>query len=173
MEIEDLISIGIIKTAIGNNGSLSIIPETDFPEHFKDLSEIFVVFSDNTVRLESIESFNIRKNNIIIKFKNINNRTKAMNLKKARLMVTENELHSLEDDKNYHFNLDGFSVITKDNEMIGKIESIFSTNAHDILVIKNSDKEILIPFCDNFIQKILKHDKKIIINPIEGLLDAN
>ncbi|MCK4359220.1 MAG: 16S rRNA processing protein RimM [Candidatus Cloacimonetes bacterium] len=173
MEVEDLISIGIIKKAIGNNGSVSIIPDTDFPEHYKELSDIFIVFSDNTVRLKHIESCIFMKNSISIKFKNINTRAEAMNLKNARLMIAENELHALKDDEIYYFQLEGFLVITKDNEIIGKIDSIFPTNAYDILVVKNGNKEILIPFCDQFIQKILKHDKKIIINPIEGLLDAN
>jgi len=173
MEIEDLVSIGIIKKVIGNNGSVSIIPETDFPEHFKELSEIFIVFPDNSIRLELIESSKVTKNNISIKFKNINNRAEALGLKNARLMITENELHSLKDDEVYHFQLEGFQVISEDNKVIGKIESIFSTNAHDILVVKNGNKEILIPFCDQFIKNILKHNKIIVINPIEGLLDAN
>ncbi|MEA3475590.1 MAG: ribosome maturation factor RimM [Candidatus Cloacimonadota bacterium] len=173
MEVEDLISIGIIKKTIGNNGSVSIIPETDFPEHFKELSEIFIVFPDNTVCIESIELCKITNNNISIKFKNVNTKTEALRLKNCKIMIPEKELYPLKKDEIYQFQLDGFKVISKDSKIIGKIDYIFSTNAHNILVVKDGKKEILIPFCDKFVKKILKKDKKIIINPIEGLLDAN
>jgi 16S rRNA processing protein RimM len=173
MEINDLISIGIIKKAIGNSGFVVVIPETDFPEHLTELSDIFIVFSDNTVCIESIELCKITKNNISIKFKNINTKTEALRLKNCKIMIPENELYPLKEDEIYQFQLDGFKVVSKDSKVIGKIDHIFSTNAHDILVVKNGKKEILIPFCDKFVQKILKKNKKIIINPIEGLLDAN
>jgi len=166
MEVEDLISIGIIKKAIGNNGSVSIIPETDFPEHFKELSGIFIVFADNTVCIESIESCKITNNNISIKFKNVNTKTEALRLKNCKIMIPEHELYPLKKDEIYQFQLDGFKVISKDSKIIGKIDYIFSTNAHNILVVKDGEKEILIPFCDKFVQKILKKDKKIIIDPI-------
>ena len=39
-----------------------------------------------------------------------------------------------------------------------------------ILVIKNGDKESLVPFVDEFIDSVDLENGKIYINPIEGLL---
>ena len=173
MEINDLISIGVIKKAIGNNGYVTIIPETDFSEHFKRLSEIFLVFPDNTVQSKIIESYQITQGRISLKFENVNNRAEARSLKNAQIMISENELYPLQEDQFYHFQLWGFQVVLPNGRRIGQVDYIFSTNAHDILVINDGTKEIFIPFCDQFIEKILKADRKIVIKPIEGLLDAN
>ncbi|MBC8527703.1 MAG: hypothetical protein H8D22_12775 [Candidatus Cloacimonetes bacterium] len=78
MEIEDLISIGVIKKAIGNNGFIAVIPETDFPEHFKKLSKIFLVFPDETIQSKTIQFYNISEKNISIKSSDIKNGEKEI-----------------------------------------------------------------------------------------------
>ncbi|MBN2018268.1 MAG: 16S rRNA processing protein RimM, partial [Candidatus Cloacimonetes bacterium] len=97
----------------------------------------------------------------------------AHELVKAQLMVAEDMLPVLEEDEFYPNQLVNYTVITNDGVFIGKVSDILSTPGQDILIIPNDDKEIMIPFCDEFI-KVINHDeKKIMIEPIEGLLNAH
>ena len=59
-----------------------------------------------------------------------------------------------------------------DDKLIGKVNSIIK-NKQEILVVKNKNKNYLIPFVDEFIKNIDLDKKILIINTIEGLLDEN
>ena len=65
----------------------------------------------------------------------------------------------------------GLKVYDED-KLIGKVTNIIK-NKQELLVIKNRNKNYLVPFVDEFIKNI-DLDKKILsINVIEGLLDEN
>lgn len=173
MEINDLISIGVIKKVIGNGGIVSAIPDTFFPEYYLDIPELFIVFPDETVRFETIDTIELKNGKYLIKFMNIHLKDKARKMINARIMVAEDMLPPLEEDEYYPVQFIGYEVITKEGEVIGNVADILSTAGQEILIIPKGDKEIMIPFCDFFIEKVDEENKKIIINPIEGLLDAN
>jgi len=173
MEISDLISIGVIKKTIGNGGLISAIPDNSFPEYYCSLSDVFIVFPDETVRFEPIDTFELRKNIYYIKLMNINSKEEAHELVKAQLMVAEDMLPVLEEDEFYPNQLIDYTVVTNDGVFIGKVSDILSTPGQDILIIPKDDKEIMIPFCDEFIIVINHDEKKIMIEPIEGLLNAH
>jgi len=173
MEINDLISIGVIKKVIGNDGIISVIPDTFFPEYYLIITELFIVFPDETVRFEVIDTIELKNGKYLIKFMNINTKDEAQQMINARILIAEDMLPPLEEDEYYPVQLIEYEVITKEGEVIGNVADILSTAAQEILIIPKEDKEIMIPFCDPFIEKVDNNNKKIIINPIEGLLDAN
>jgi len=173
MEINDLISIGVIKKVIGNGGIVSAIPDTFFPEYYLIITELFIVFPDETVRFEVIDTIELKNGKYLIKFMNINTKDEAQQMINARILIAEDMLPPLEEDEYYPVQLIEYEVITKEGEVIGNVADILSTAAQEILIIPKEDKEIMIPFCDPFIEKVDNNNKKIIINPIEGLLDAN
>ena len=60
----------------------------------------------------------------------------------------------------------GFDVII-DNENIGKITEIFWAKANDVIRV---NENILIPYVDEFIEKLDKENKKIYVKNVRGLL---
>ena len=60
----------------------------------------------------------------------------------------------------------GFDVII-DNENIGKITEIFWAKANDVIRV---NENILIPYVDEFIEKLDKDNKKIYVKNVRGLL---
>jgi len=173
MEINDLISIGVIKKVIGNGGVVSAIPDTSFPEYYLTIPELFIVFPDETVHFEAIDTIELKNGKYLIKFMNINLKDEARQMINAHIMIAEDMLPPLEEDEYYPVQFIEYEVITKEGEVIGNVADILSTAGQEILIIPNGDKEIMIPICDFFIEKVDKENKKIIINPIEGLLDAH
>ena len=172
MEISDLISIGVIKKVIGNGGIISALPDTSFPEHYLTIPELFIVFPDDTVRFETIDTIELKNKKYLIKFMNVNSKQEAQKMINAQIMIAEDMLPPLEEDEFYPIQFVDYEVYTKAGEFIGIVSDILSTAGQEILIIPKGDKEIMIPFCDAFIEKVDNQNKKIIINPIEGLLDA-
>jgi 16S rRNA processing protein RimM len=171
MEVSDLISIGTIKKSIGNSGWIAVIPETDFPEHFLQLKEVFLLFQDDTVQLKKIESAKIKDKMVELKFEGTDDKAAANKFRNAHIMITEQDLISLPDDQIYEFQIPGYTVFTNDGKRVGVVDYVFSTPAHDVMVIKDGTREFMIPFNNEFIENISKKQRTIIVRPVEGLLD--
>ncbi len=56
---------------------------------------------------------------------------------------------------------------------IGKLTNIINNGAHEILVIDKNGVNNLVPFVDEFINKIDINNKKIYINEIEELINED
>ena len=65
----------------------------------------------------------------------------------------------------------GSSVITVSGEFIGKLVEMISLPNHEVYVISNNEKEVLIPVVSEFIHSVDILEKVISISPVEGLLN--
>ena len=64
-----------------------------------------------------------------------------------------------------------WKVISTSRSYIGKLVDIMWCPANDIYIIKNQNKEYLIPVVDEFIKEINYKNKEIVISPIDGLIE--
>jgi len=176
MEIEDLISIGFIKRPFGNDGFITVVPKNDFIEAFSLFKEFFVVWSNRKVRYKTVEKCRIEDHKIKLKFRDINSEQQAYSLRKATIMIAKDDLKLLKkEDFDVPNMVTGYKVFSyQNNKVYGTVSEIKLTAAHPILVISdNKDKEILIPYIENFVKKIDDEKEKIYIETIPGLIDAN
>ncbi|MCD0939208.1 ribosome maturation factor RimM, partial [Staphylococcus aureus] len=70
----------------------------------------------------------------------------------------------------YYSDIIGCTVFDDQETPIGRVINIFETGANDVWVIKGS-KEYLIPYIADVVKEVDVENKKIIITPMEGLLD--
>jgi 16S rRNA processing protein RimM len=75
-----------------------------------------------------------------------------------------------ESDTYYYFQLEGLTVETDDNRLIGTVKEIIKTGSCDVFIIEG-EKEYLVPFIEDIVKTIDLHKRKIVIYPMEGLLD--
>ena len=64
----------------------------------------------------------------------------------------------------------GFLVVTISGDYIGKLVEMISLPNHEVYVISNNEKEVLIPVVSEFIHSVNISNKVISITPVEGLL---
>ena len=64
-----------------------------------------------------------------------------------------------------------FKVTNPNHENIGFINDIYNNKLQNLIEIKNKEKKILIPFVKNYIVKIDKKNKILILDLPEGMLD--
>lgn len=67
-------------------------------------------------------------------------------LKRAEIGVPRSELPDLAPEKYYWADLIGMTVVTEEGVILGQLERIFETGANDVLVVKGSTREHLIPY---------------------------
>ena len=66
----------------------------------------------------------------------------------------------------------GMTVITSENENIGKVVDVFDTAAHDIIVVEDETTETLIPNIENFVKDIDFDKNEIYVEILDGMRET-
>ena len=82
---------------------------------------------------------------VVAKLREIDDRDEARALIGADITVERDDLPPCEPDEYYWADLEGLGVRTESGENLGYVDYLFSTGAHDILVVAG-DRQRLIPF---------------------------
>lgn len=108
---------------------------------------------------------------VLLKFAGIDSRNRAEALRESILLVEETDLPQLQTGEFYYRQVIGLPVQTMRQEPIGTIAEVLTTPGHDVFVVRNGEKEYLIPVVEEVIRKIAIEDHLVIIDPPEGLLE--
>ena len=88
-----------------------------------------------------------------------------------RVRSRENSV-DLDEDEFFIADLIGLDVFTVAGEKVGTLKDVLQYSANDVYVVKgDNDKEYLIPSTLKFVPEINIEEKKMIIDPIKGMLD--
>lgn len=162
----DKIKVGKIINTHGLKGELKVLALTDDENRFNDLNEIYI--ENNKYNIENVR---YNKNFPMIKLKNYSDINDVLKFKDKYIYISEDDLVELEEDSYFIFQIKGLKVFTVDGLEVGIVKDVLTPGANDVYVVKGKDKDHLIPAVKEFIEKIDLENGKIIIKPIEGLLE--
>ena len=157
LQSEDNIIIGKIGKARGLDGTLKIIPLTDFEGRFDNLTEISV--GGKMFQVEKVQHIG---GEIFIKFENVDSREVAKTLTNKFLTVPRKDAAPLDDGEFYTFDIIGCEVFDGDKSF-GKVENVLKTGSNDVFQVVG-ETEILIPALKAVIKKIDVANKKILVD---------
>lgn len=174
--MSDWLNVGKIVNTHGIRGEVRVISRTDFPElRFSEGSELTVFQEGKSAETVKVAGWRQHKQFDLLTFENIDNVNEAEKYKGSLLKIHRNQLQAdeLETDEYYYHDIIGLSVITDGGEELGVIKEILTPGANDVWVVQKEkgNKEILIPYIEEVVKEINLEDKKVIITPMEGLLD--
>ncbi len=171
MDINECFYVGKIVKKYSFKGELLAKLDTDEPEQFENLDSILVNLRGNLVPF-FIESSQLHKSELLrIKFEDVDTEDDADSLIKSELYLPLSFLPELEDDKFYYHEIIGFKVEDKNYGNVGIISGVNDSTAQALFEIDRNGTEILIPMNDEFIIKVDKPNKTIIVETPEGLID--
>ncbi len=166
----DYIKVGWITNTHGIKGELKIHPLTDDINRFDDLKKVYL--GNNKVAAE-IERVKYIKGWVILKFKEFNNINEVLQYKGDYIYIDERDRVELPEDHFFIFDIIDCSVYTTKGEKVGLVVDVLQYASNDVYVVKdhNNEKEYLIPAVKEFVVEVDVEDKKIIIDPIEGMIE--
>ena len=88
------------------------------------------------------------------------------------LAVDESDLPAPAPGEFYVYQLEGLDVVTDVGERLGTVERSFSNGANEVLVVQDGPREYLIPMIADVVRTIDVAAKRVVIDPIPGLLDT-
>lgn len=166
-------NVGKIVNTHGLQGEIRVISSTDFAENrFKPGNTLFLFMDENKAPIElKIAGHRTHKNFELLTFEGYQNINEVEKFKGGILKIAESQLTPLDENEFYFHEIIGCVVYTVAGEEIGKIREILTPGANDVWVIKGKGgKEILIPYIEQVVKEIDVKNKKILIEPLEGLL---
>ena len=167
----DFLEIGKIINTHGLKGEVKISAWTNLPEDFEDFSYALVKGERGEEKL-NIEGIKYQKNNLIVKFREINSIEEAQCYKNAVLYLPKEALGELPENVYYIADLLDCEVFSEDGEKIGVLYDIFSTGSNDVYDIRRENaKNLLVPIIDGVVKAVDIENKKIVIKLPEGLED--
>jgi len=170
--LEELVSIGKILNFHGIHGEARVGYTANKEHQLIAIKNVYAVKDSKTVPL-TVEKVRFHKTVAIIKFKEISSVNEVVELKGAYIKVPKEKITAyLEENEYYIDDLIGMDAFDVQNNYLGKIFNIISTNEEDLLVIKDqSNQEHLVPFVKELVPDVRIKEKKVIINKIPGLFE--
>lgn len=167
--MKEYLELGQIVNVRGLKGEVKLNSFAEDDSIFETLKTVFIK-KKNEMLEKKIEKVSYTKNQVVLKFKDCNSIDEAEALRNTYLLVKKEDLGELPEGVYYLADLIGLDVYTEEDELLGKVDDIYSTGANDIYVVKNEDgKEKLLPGIDEVIKNIDIEAGRITVNLLEGL----
>lgn len=164
--------IAKVEQIYGKDGYVKLHSFSDFPERFLNLKKVYLDFwgDKKTFYIEDIKDI---KGKIIVKFNKFDSIRDSQVLIEKEVFVVEEDAVLLPDDQFFIHDLMGSEVVVE-KKRLGTITDVIKGKANDVLVILTDDnKEKLIPFVLNFIEKFDSANKKLILNISKDFLEED
>ena len=178
--MEKWYTVGTIVNTHGIRGELKVLPSSDFIEQrFKKGNALRAQHPDLASTTElTVERFRDQKTNLIVKFAGIEEINQALQYKGWKLQVSESKLGHLSDGEYYIHQIIGCDVYLPDGTLLGSISNVLQPGANDVWEVLaagekagRSAKTYYIPYIGEVVKWIDIQQKRISIEPMEGLLD--
>lgn len=167
-EYVEYIAIGKIINTHGIKGDLKIYPYTDNIKRFSDLSDLYIGQEKLQV---SVGNIKYHKDFVLMKLKEYDNINDVLIFKEKLIYIDESEKVELEMDNYFIHDLIGCKVYDKEGKLIGVIDDVLQNSSNDVYIIKDNEKEYMIPAVKEFIKSVDVSEKSIIVEPIEGMIE--
>ena len=167
-----MLLVGKVIRPHGWGGLLRVWSYAGSQNSFLDQGTVFLKSISGKLEEHTVLSAKPHKNFILMQLKGLSGRDDAEAYRGAEIFIKKEAL-SREQDEYFFYELEGLRVYLDTGEYVGRISQIISTKSNDIYVVGDADKEILVPAINEVVKEIDLESGKMIIFPMEGLLDLN
>ena len=167
--MEDLLQVGVITSTHGIRGEVKVFPTTDDPNRFRKLKQVILDTGKEQLEME-IASVKFFKNQVIVKFKGIDDINDVEKYRKAGIYVTRENAVPLDENEYFIADLIGLRVISDEEEELGVIDDVLQTGANDVYIVKKEQTpDLLIPAIKDCIKNVNIEEETMIVHLLPGL----
>ena len=171
MRKQDCFYLGKIVRKHSFKGEVVAKLDTDEPELYKNLESVFVALGNDLVPFFIEESLLQKGNQLRIQFEDVESEADADAIMGSGLYLPLEFLPKLSGNKFYFHEIIGFNIEDVNYGNVGVITGINDSSAQPLFEIDSNGVEVFIPMIDDFIKKVDRDNKKIIVESPAGLID--
>jgi len=167
----DYVIIGRIIKPHGVRGAVKVEPITEDPRRYADLDTVYIGTEDQPEEKVEIARVQFQNQIVILTLKGVETRDQADVLRNLFIYIPVEQALALPDGSIYIFDLIGLHVYTNKNDYVGIVTNYEEYPANNVFVVEHEDREFLIPDVPDIVEDVNLETGKVLINPIDGLLD--
>lgn len=154
------IVIGKIVAPHGVRGDIRIMPLTDRPEQFLNLS--YLLLEDG--RQLTVKAARFHKRMVLVSTKEITTMNDAELLRDKKILIRAEDLPPLEEGRFYVADLIGLPVFDEEGKQLGTFKDSITTGSNDVYIVAvPSSKDLLIPALKIYVREINLQEKRIVV----------
>lgn len=169
MSEDGYLLIGKVAGAHGIRGVVKIASYAESVSVFSPGVRILLKKGTAASRAYTVDWVKPFKRNGLLALKGVTDRDQAESLAGCDLFIDQAILPELEKDTYYWSDLIGMDVFTAEESCIGRITAIIPTGSNDVYVVKDGDKETLVPAIQSVVIDIDTDRKTMKVDLPEGL----
>ena len=160
--------IATITTISGLSGDVRLRPLSRYFDDYIEEKNLMLGFSPDAsedIRLEVVRGMGKKRR---FKFEGVNSVSDAEKIVGQTIFVeaqSEDGINLIGKD------LLGYDVLAESGDFVGTLKDVMWLPGNDAYVIKNGEKEILIPVIPEVVKGVDHETGVIVISPMDGLLD--
>ncbi len=155
MTENDFLNVGEVSGVFGVKGWIKVFSFTQPRENILTYPS-WILKKGKTSKAFKLADGRRQGKLVVAALEGINDRDQAAELTGWKILITKDQLPEPETGEYYWVDLIGLKVINLDGQVLGTVDHLLETGANDVLVVKDNDKERLIPFVQP--QTIVKVD---------------
>jgi 16S rRNA processing protein RimM len=164
--------IATVVGAHGIKGAVKARYVSSTPDYYLK-EKVFFLEKEGILNALNIISINNSKNCWIILFDEIHSRNDAEVIKGCRLLLPDNHLRPLEANEFFLHKIIGCRVEDQKGQILGKIIDILETGANNVYEVSDGSSVFLVPDVPHVVVEINVETKRMVIDPLPGLIDTN
>lgn len=169
---DEFVTIAKVTKTQGRRGEVAAVLFTDFPERLAARKRLYVLAGTGERSAVEVEDHWFHREQVVLKFKGVDSISAAEALAGCELQIPRNETAALEEGAVYTGDLTGCTVFDHGRK-VGQIHEVqFGAGEAPLLVIRG-EKEFLVPFVAEYIEKIALEQKRVEMKLPEGMLELD
>jgi 16S rRNA processing protein RimM len=164
------VEVGRLGSAHGLRGQLRFWPHQPGAPSLGPARRVLLE-RDGTWLAATVEILAAHGRGMLLTLDGVGDRDRAATLTGMRVLVRPRDLPPLAEGEFYHHEVHGFAVATTEGRALGTIAETFSTGLNDVWVIHDGEREYLIPIIADVVREIDRAGRRVVIEPMPGLLD--
>ena len=168
---EELIPVGKIIGSHGIRGQMKLHSYSGNADSLSAVTSVTLKSPGGALHEFKITCFKANSGKFIIGLQSIDDINLVQPFVGNEVCLKRGQLPGLEEDEYYWSDLIGLQVVTDDGTLLGTVVDIFETGSSDIYVVRCEEREHLIPAIADVIKSVDLTGGRIVITPLDGLLD--
>ncbi|NOZ07846.1 MAG: 16S rRNA processing protein RimM [FCB group bacterium] len=164
-------SLGVIIKPHGLKGEVKISLNDQVADAISNDVKIWVRDTAGDVHGVVIETSQFSGPHPRLKLKGVSSREEAEKLRNYELLTDRTFFPEPDESEYFLADLIGLQVWDEHNKYLGDIGDVYALPANDVIALDYAGKEVLIPMIDEIVKLIDFEKNRVIIHPMEGLLD--
>ena len=165
------IVLGDVVKALGLRGEVKMRPRPDFWDGALDSAHLVWVQGDERrpVHIAQVRAHGAGAR--ALRLEGVSERDSAERLVGGMLVLAADDLDVPLPERLLDVQLEGMEVRLPGEEVLGRVAEVLHLPAHDVLVVREGEREVLVPAVPPFVRAVDAERRVVHIEPIPGLLE--